>query len=412
MCLYLSLKLAIFADILRKFLADKYLMNYNPSLTSKPHYEILDGLRGVAALMVLVYHLSEAYAFSGYGDMAGYHNIFNHAYLAVDFFFVLSGFVIGYAYDDRWKNMSIANFLKRRIIRLHPMVVFGGLLGAALFYCSASEIFPLIKDTPVWKMLLYTLIGILMIPTPPSADIRGWQEMYTLDAPTWTLFFEYIANILYALFIRRFTKIALTILVLAAACATLYQTLTQGDVSAGWTLNGYHLQVGFTRLMYPFFAGLLLYRLGKTVRLRNAFLISSLMLMVLLVCPRIGDVNSVWKNGIYEAAVILIMFPLIVAIGAGGQIKSRFSSRLCKFLGDMSYPMYLVNYPLCYIHTGWIKDTGYTFKEVWWVSALCFVAILTIAWLAMKFYDLPVRKWLLARFIKSKNKKYAGYSKE
>ena len=95
-------------------------------LASKPHYEILDGLRGVAAVMVVIFHLFEAHA-------GGSHltQIINHGYLAVDFFFMLSGFVIGYAYDDRWNRMTVGTFFKRRIIRLHPMVIMGSIVGAA-----------------------------------------------------------------------------------------------------------------------------------------------------------------------------------------------------------------------------------------------------------------------------------------
>ena len=93
------------------------------AIETKPHYEILDGLRGVAAALVVAYHLFETY--SG-GDHT--RQIINHGYLAVDFFFVLSGFVIGYAYDDRWgKGMSAWTFLRRRLVRLHPMLVLGTL---------------------------------------------------------------------------------------------------------------------------------------------------------------------------------------------------------------------------------------------------------------------------------------------
>ena len=101
-------------------------------LASKPHYEILDGLRGVAAVMVIIFHLFEAHA-------GGSHltQIINHGYLAVDFFFMLSGFVIGYAYDDRWGRMTYRDFFKRRLIRLHPMVVMGMLIGAAAFSFGA-----------------------------------------------------------------------------------------------------------------------------------------------------------------------------------------------------------------------------------------------------------------------------------
>ncbi|MDR1739082.1 MAG: acyltransferase [Candidatus Symbiothrix sp.] len=360
----------------------------------KPHYEILDGLRGVAAIAVLGYHVLEAYSIPACSDGSCYFPILNHAYLAVDFFFVLSGFVIGYAYDDRWATMSVGKFLKRRIIRLHPMVVFGTVLGAALFYFGASEMFPLIKDTPLWQMLVVAVLGMLMIPMPPSADIRGWQEMYTLDAPTWSLAYEYIANILYALIIRRFGKVMLSIFVALAACATIYLALTRGDIQGGWELSERHLYAGFTRVLYPFFAGLLLYRLGKTIHIRNAFVISVLLLIVVLIVPRVGDAQSVWKNGIYESAVILLIFPLIVAIGAGGTVKSERLSRLCKFLGDISYPMYLVNYPICYVHTAWISNTKHTLAETGWISALVFLLIFAMAWIAMKYFDIPVRKWL------------------
>ena len=90
-------------------------------LSSKPRFEIiLDGLRGVAAVIVVVFHLFEPYS-----DPA--HQFLNHGYLAVDFFYVLSGFVIGYAYDDRWHKMTIKDFFKRRLVRLHPMLIMGTL---------------------------------------------------------------------------------------------------------------------------------------------------------------------------------------------------------------------------------------------------------------------------------------------
>ena len=353
---------------------------------TKPHYEILNGLRGIAAIIIVAFHVYEAYTINPFDQ------IFNHAYLAVDFFFVLSGFVIGYAYDERWGKMSLGNFLKRRLFRLHPMVVFGTLLGACLFYFGASTIFPLISDIPVWKLLVFTLLGMFLIPTSPSMDIRGWQEMYTLDAPIWSLFYEYIANILYGLFIRKFTKTTLSALVFLAACAISYQALTQGDMIGGWEFSGHHLRVGFTRLIYPFFAGLLMYRIGKMIHIRQAFLWSSLALIVALTAPRIGGEDTLWMNGLYEAFIVIIFFPLIVLTGAGGEVKNKFSLKACKFLGDISYPLYLVNYPLCYIHIGWLSDTKYTFAEAWWVSAGVFIASIVLAYLALKLFDEPVRK--------------------
>src|SRR5580693_10064467 len=113
-------------------------MNENSAnLQSKPRYEILDGLRGVAAVVVVAFHIFEAHAKSPLNQ------IINHGYLAVDFFFVLSGFVVAYAYDDRWGKMTQWDFYKRRLIRLQPMVIMGTIIGAALFYFQGSSVFPL-----------------------------------------------------------------------------------------------------------------------------------------------------------------------------------------------------------------------------------------------------------------------------
>jgi peptidoglycan/LPS O-acetylase OafA/YrhL len=219
--------------------------------------------------------------------------------------------------------------------------------------------------------------------------------MYTLDAPIWSLAFEYFANILYALFIRKFSKTMLAILVVVAACATLHLGLTQGDVIGGWSLDTHSLHTGFTRLMYPFFAGLLLYRLGKVIRIRKAFMWSCLLLVAVLVVPRIGGSESPqWMNGAYEATIIIVVFPLIVAMGAGGKVKRKFTSRLCKLLGDISYPVYLVNYPLCYVHTAWISDTKYPFAEAGWFPYAVFIATLLISYAARRWDAIPLRKWL------------------
>src|SRR6185437_5966857 len=105
-------------------------------LSSKPHYPILDGLRGVASLTVVIFHIFETFATSHIDQ------IINHGYLAVDFFFLLSGFVIGYAYDDRWSGMNFYGFAKKRLIRLQPMVIMGTIIGALLFYYPSTTLWP------------------------------------------------------------------------------------------------------------------------------------------------------------------------------------------------------------------------------------------------------------------------------
>lgn len=369
----------------------------------KQHFEILDGLRGIAAMMVVVFHMCEAW--NG-GDHAG--QIINHGYLAVDFFFMLSGFVIAYAYDDRWhpkngqQRMTLWDFFKRRLIRLQPMVILGTTLGALLFYQSASpKVFPLITHTPVSRLILIALIGCTLIPIPVSMDIRGWQEMHPLDSAAWSLLFEYIANIAYALGLRKVSNRVL--LVLAAVSAFLLTryllTTPRGDITGGWTLNALELKIGFLRLLYPFLAGMLLQRLHKRLHVRNAFLWCSVLLVLTFVLPRFGTPATLWKNGLYEASVVILLYPMIVAMGAGEQISGRGLTRLCRFSGAISYPLYITHYPLIYIYTARVADGKFTPAQgVGW-GAVLFITAITIAYACLKLYDEPVRRWLNRRFL-------------
>lgn len=359
------------------------------SLVPKSHYPILDGLRGIAAVIVVTFHLAEPLG-TGHLDI-----IVNHGYLAVDFFFLLSGFVIGYAYDDRWSKMTVGNFLKRRIERLQPMVILGMTLGAIGFYYTDSTIWPLIHTVPLWKMLLVLLIGYTILPIPLSMDIRGWAEMHPLNSVGWSLFFEYIANILYAVWIRKFSKTALIVLVVIAAIALAQLAISNGDVSGGWTFNAEQLRVGFTRTMYPFFAGLLLSRIAKPTRIKNAFLWCSILIAAVLYMPRIGGAEHLWMNGLFEAFSIIIIFPLIVYLGASGLIGSNTEQKICKFLGDISYPLYLVHYPIVYFYVAWISNNkGITIAEAWPNALLVLLGSIVLAYASLKWYDEPVRKWL------------------
>lgn len=371
-------------------------------LESKSHYEILDGLRGVASILVVAFHVLESY--TG-GDR--FVQIINHGYLAVDFFFLLSGFVVAYAYDDRWGKMTLWDFCKRRLIRLQPMIIMGSIIGAALFYLQTSGIFPLISQTSVWKMLLVMVVGFTLIPLPISMDIRGWQEMHPLNGPAWSLFFEYIANLLYALVIRKLSKKALAVLVFLFACLLVHYLLMgpTGDLIGGWSLNEAQLNVGFTRLLFPFFAGVLLCRMGKLIRIKGAFWLCSLVIVIILSVPRIGGSAHLWMNGLYESFSIIILFPLIISIGAGSEIKNRKSIKACKFLGDISYPLYITHYPLIYIYTAWVADNKI---PLGWhglsVGLLLLIASVCIAYACLKLYDEPLRNSLKKRFLRKRVK--------
>ncbi len=375
-------------------------MKHSISLAeSKPHYEILDGLRGVAAIIVVFFHIFEVHS---QGDHS--KQFINHGYLAVDFFFLLSGYVVAYAYDDRWGKMTLKDFFKRRLIRLQPMIIIGSIIGAALFYFQDSPGmgWERIGEIPVWKMLLVMLIGCTLIPVGKNLDIRGWDEMHPLNGPAWSLFFEYIANIIYALFLRKASKIILAILVVIAACITIHFELTSptGDIIGGWSLNAEQLRIGFTRLAFPFLAGLLLARTVKLRYTKNAFLSASILLIVLFSIPRIGNAEHLWMNGLYECFCIIIMFPLIVWLGAGGKIKGKKTSKICTFLGNISYPVYITHYPIIYIYMAWVTNNNLTLEQSWPVGLLCAISAIILAYVSMKFYDIPIREWLRKRFLK------------
>lgn len=369
---------------------------------SKPHYELLDGLRGVAALLVIWYHVFEGFATSPIDQQ------FNHGYLAVDFFFILSGFVVGYAYDDRWKTtMNTKDFFKRRLIRLHPMVVMGAVLGAITFYIQGCEKWDGAHVT-ISMVMLAMLLNLFLIPAVPGTgpEVRGNGEMYPLNGPSWSLFFEYIGNILYALFIRRLSTKALTALVVLAgiglASFAIFNYSGYGHLGVGWTLSEYNLIGGLLRMLFSFSIGLLMSRNFKPVHIRGAFWICSLAIVVLLSMPYIGDGESPWMNGLYDSICAILIFPILVYLGASGKATDKATVRVCKFLGDISYPVYIIHYPFMYLFYAWLWSEKLTFSQSWPVALALFFGSILLAYLCLKLYDEPLRRWLSRKFLTKK----------
>lgn len=381
-------------------------MSRNVYLESKARYEVLDGLRGVAALCVVLYHMVECYS-------AKFTGVFmTHGYMAVDFFFALSGYVIGYAYDDRWDRMSLGGFFKRRLTRLHPMVIMGAFIGLAFFYYSGScELFGLVDSTPWWLLLVEVLLTVLMIPLPPSMDIRGWGELSSINGPIWTLMYEYVANFLYAVFFRFLPVWGLAIFACGAAVITADLTLGLDlfgladpsyaySVIGGFVFTPQHVYIGFARLLYPFLIGLIMSRIGKTIKLRRGFLVTSLIVLAMLAMPQLGGDAKI-VDGAYQLFCIVLVFPLILLMGAGSEPKGKGASRVCKFLGEISFPLYITHYPVIYMHTSWAQrhpDLPLGTHIV--VAVTTLLLVIGIAYACLKLYDEPVRAWLKEHWLK------------
>lgn len=359
-------------------------------------YEILDGLRGVAALLVIWYHVFEAFATSPVDQR------FNHGYLAVDFFFVLSGFVIGHAYDSRWqRGMTAGRFIVRRIIRLQPMVIIGVLLGIVSFIIQGCERW---DGTAVSTsaVIVSFLLGLFMLPALPGTmpEVRGNGEMFPLNGPSWSLFFEYIGSIGYALWLHRLSRRGLRLFTVLSGVALAVWTLSDMSGSYhtgfGWSMADYGFVGGLLRLSFSFSAGLLMARGFKPMRIGACgFALCSALIAVMLAMPYIsaGGGKSI-ANGSYDLFCTLLVFPAVVYIGASTPNGSGISDRVCRFLGSISYPVYIIHYPMMYLFYAYVWNEGLTFAQTWPVAvAICLGAII-LARLFLKYYDEPLRAYL------------------
>ena len=372
---------------------------------TKVHYAILDGLRGVAALMVVIYHIFEGYAFAGGGIIES----LNHGYLAVDFFFILSGFVVGYAYDDRLgKSMKTKDFLKRRLIRLHPMVIMGAVLGAATFCIQGSTQWDgtEISISLVMLSMLCAMLFILAIPGG-CYEIRGNGEMFPLNGPSWSLFFEYIGNILYELFVRRLSTKLLTAIVVSLGIGytafAVFDASGYGNMGVGWTLDSINFLGGMLRMLFPFSMGLLLSRNFKPFKVKGSFWLASSILIIIFAIPYIPSDGNICYNGILEAVCVTLIFPILVRLGASGSTADHKSTAICNFLGRISYPLYMIHYPIMYLFYAWlIENKAPAFAETWQAALGVYVTCIILALLCMKLYDEPVREYLAKKFLSRK----------
>lgn len=379
----------------------------NVYLESKPRYEILDGLRGVAAFGVVMFHMMECYPH----EISRW--VLPHGFMSVDFFFALSGLVLGYAYDDRWDKMTTWGFFKRRITRLHPMALIGVTLGVCLFYYSGScPTFDLVDGTPWYILLLEALLLLCMIPLPKSMDIRGWGELTGINGPIWTLIYEYVANILYALFLRRTGKVVLGVIV--AICALMSADLClqlnlwgnlvdpayDHTINGGFICDPEHVYRAMVRLMYPFTMGLLLSRIRRFIPMKGGFTVASLLVLGMAATPMLTDISSL-HEGIFELCCILFLFPLVLSIGAGSKLRGKRTSKICVFLGKISFPLYITHYPFLYMHMSWAERHMDAPLGTHVLVGICtFMLVLGVAWASFKLYDEPVRQWLKEHWLK------------
>ena len=340
----------------------------------KKHYALLDGLRGIAALAVLIFHYMEIII----TDFS--KNFIAHGFLAVDFFFCLSGFVIAYAYDDRMDNMHLGSYFKQRIKRLHPMVILGTAIGLLAFLVDPfGDAF---SKYNILQLLVIFLCSALLIPYPTMED--RYFNNFGLNAPSWSLFWEYIANIVYALILVRLSKKLLFAIAILSAGVLIHVAKSAGNLLGGW--NGETFWHGGARVLFSFVMGMCIFRYQFIIKNRLGFLPLSLLLFASFLVPFHDTYN--W---IVEPLIVIFYFPFLIALGAGS-IVSANQEKYCTFSGNMSYPLYMTHYFVMWVFGAYYAKYQPATVTLIGVIVITSLLQLMIAYLAMKYWDEPIRR--------------------
>lgn len=343
---------------------------------TKQHFEILDGLRGIAAIAVVIFHFME-FVYPDYRD-----NFIAHGYLAVDFFFCLSGFVIAYAYDNRIEKIGVLSFLKLRLIRLHPMVVCGAIVGIVTFVLDPfSTLFAQYGNS---NAVLLFLSATFIIPFPLIHE--RYFNLFHLNPPTWSLFWEYLANIFYVFVLFKLKNKFLWLLLFIAGSVLIYTSIHFKNLAVGW--GGENFWGGGARIFFSFIAGMLIYRSNWIVKTSVGFVSLSVILLIIFMIP-----FSEQLNWFVDLIIVVAIFPLLVALGAGAKLTPQLNNS-CKFLGEISYPLYIIHYPFLWLFLSYIEVYQPNAIHLNIITLIGTTFLVISAYFVMKYIDTPLRKIL------------------
>ena len=250
------------------------------------------------------------------------------------------------------------------------------------------------NQTPAPMLLLAYITSLLLLPSPPVGGRP--HETQALNGPAWSLMQEYLGNIAYALILRRLRTITLAIIFTLSGIFLVYTANLKGSLDGGW---GYpEIWMAPLRLTVSFVMGLWLYRIRDRVRLpKIGLLVLSIVLVVCFQMPQFPNTGNLSLNGLYDAACVILLFPLIILCGAHSDAGAGMI-RPCKFSGRLSYPLYITHIPFVYVlaNFAWTRHPSVNAKLTW--IFLLLPLVIFVAWLALKYFDEPVRAWLTSRY--------------
>lgn len=339
------------------------------TLSVVPHkYYALDGLRGLAALVVVQMHAK--WWFGG--------TYLHSGYLAVDFFFLLSGFVIAHAYDEKLKNtMSFREFIRVRLIRLYPLYALGIILTIILLLVRTGSVSQ--------EQILY---ATTLLP-----DFSN-KPLYWLVPASWSLAFELLINIIFALFHRQMTNICLLYISAFGLILLTYSAITFGSLDVGY--GGKHIIGGFGRIMFSFCVGVLIYRHRFNLNIKFATIISFIVMMLLLGVNAPKHIKP-WS----DLFIVVFAMPALLVISASAK-NNKFSIKILTVLGVISYPVYITHGAIIKIIDVTLKSNNLPQISSYGpaLGAAIIVAICILSFYLDKYYDTPVRKLLMGRLRK------------
>lgn len=339
--------------------------------------KLLDALRGVAAVAVLLYH---------FGDRSDLNYLFPRGYLAVDFFFALSGFVLAQAYGAPLGSyLSARMFAARRLVRLLPMLIPGTLV-AGLFELGRSGAGPVIGRLP--EIALAVVAGCLALPLPFATSME--HTIFPLNGPVWSICFELIANVVLVVAWKLAKPRGLMWAVLVPSCLLMILiSMTVGTVNIGfWVGNWFY---GVPRALFSFSAGVLLFTSPVKFPRLPAYLFPCALLAIFMIpdIPRPAGTEL-------DLAIIVLAFPFLVGSAAASE-PLRLPRIAYALPGELSYPIYAIHYPIVRVVTSMLKHRGLSVGGRLTVAATALVVICLLAGALWQFYDKPVRRWLNAR---------------
>jgi len=338
-------------------------------------FHILDVLRGLAAMAVITIHFQQAFA----------PFIAKGAYLAVDLFFVMSGFVLSRAYDERLRGgMGGATFLGMRIIRLYPFYVLAllpGLIELAYFYRG---------EHLTGQVVLSGIFNLVMLPAPPMG--LPYDPLFPANFVAWSLAFELFANAIYGFGFRLLTAARLQFLIGMSGVALLVVALIRGNLNGGAYWPDVH--VAAVRVIFSFFLGVWIYRAREAGRLPALRL--PLALPILVTILALGWPVPDAARGLFDAACVLAIFPLVTI--AAVTPAPRQGGAASTFLGEISYPIYVFQIPVFTIAVMGLPKLlpGHSQVPAPWTGLLLLAALCGVSWFLTKSFDIPARRRLSA----------------